>query len=451
MTQEPVNCTPSELSTFLQGLAAGYWVTPSWAMSLSAPSNSIPIASKSWRSDKQTVCCRGFPSLQMSAPLMDARGADWWTASVLAFRVPPSPVRVSGGRMPTSGTAGRGRPESLARFDPATRSWRTSVLSLLTTTSEPYSGSWPRSGTMSGGIVYPRRPSAPLTAGTGSGSGASRPTPTVTDSTREDARNGVPQHVLESPTPVAGHNLGLTHAVKLWPTPNTQDAKGAGSMASRIDGRQMQLHSAVKLWPTPRTRGLLGGSASREMVRDLVDDGVVDAETASAMLGVKLWPTPRSTDGEHGGCVTPRKTREGGNLIEAVSARTFPTPAARDWKDAGTSPAELARHTPHLAASVGGQLNPDWVELLMGWPLGWTRLDPLDPAAFETWLAAFRSGKGASAWRDGTWEDGVPRVAVKTPHRVPRLTALGNGQVPLVVAVAWGTLVQVDDLTAREA
>ena len=31
--------------------------------------------------------------------------------------------------------------------------------------------------------------------------------------------------------------------------------------------------------------------------------------------------------------MTPRKSREGGNLIEAVSNRRWPTPTARDWKD----------------------------------------------------------------------------------------------------------------------
>jgi hypothetical protein len=31
-----------------------------------------------------------------------------------------------------------------------------------------------------------------------------------------------------------------------------------------------------------------------------------------------------------------------------------------------------------LATQVGGKLNPEWVEWLMGWPLGWTDLKPLE-------------------------------------------------------------------------
>jgi hypothetical protein len=31
-----------------------------------------------------------------------------------------------------------------------------------------------------------------------------------------------------------------------------------------------------------------------------------------------------------------------------------------------------------MGAGNGGKLNPDWVEWLMGWPLGWTDLKPLE-------------------------------------------------------------------------
>ena len=34
----------------------------------------------------------------------------------------------------------------------------------------------------------------------------------------------------------------------------------------------------------------------------------------------------------------------------------------------------------------GGQLNPTWVEWLMGWPLGWTDLKPLETDKFQAWL-----------------------------------------------------------------
>jgi hypothetical protein len=36
-------------------------------------------------------------------------------------------------------------------------------------------------------------------------------------------------------------------------------------------------------------------------------------------------------------------------------------------------------------ASDGGQLNPEWVEWLMGWPIGWTELKPLEMDKFREW------------------------------------------------------------------
>jgi hypothetical protein len=65
--------------------------------------------------------------------------------------------------------------------------------------------------------------------------------------------------------------------------------------------------------------------------------------------------------------------------------KRFPTPAARDWKD-GNYPSERKRHTPPLAVHAGGTLNPEWVEWLMGWPIGWTDLKPLEMDRYRQWL-----------------------------------------------------------------
>ena len=214
--------------------------------------------------------------------------------------------------------------------------------------------------------------------------------------------------------------------------------------AGEVDAEEARAMLGVKLWPTP------SAGMHKQDVNDAGQyaEGILaDGHQIMLPAAVKLWPTPRSTDGAHGGRVTPRKSREGGNLIEAVSGRTFPTPSSRDWKGGASAASLEARgKSPDntlpdaIERGAGGQLNPDWVELLMGWPLGWTRLAPLDPAVFDAWLDAFHLGWAVEAWQDGTWEEGVPRVAVKTPHRVPRLTGLGNGQVPLVVMTAWRTL-----------
>ncbi len=108
---------------------------------------------------------------------------------------------------------------------------------------------------------------------------------------------------------------------------------------------------------------------------------------------VKAWPTPTASLGTKGGRVTPRKGREGGTLIEAVRARNiWPTPTASDHRNRGklADPCIQRRLAMGkqigLGMAAGGQLNPTWVEWLMGWPLGWTDLQPLATDRFRSWL-----------------------------------------------------------------
>lgn len=45
-----------------------------------------------------------------------------------------------------------------------------------------------------------------------------------------------------------------------------------------------------------------------------------------------------------------------------------------------------------LAAIVSGQLNPTWVDWLMGWPLGWSGLERLEMDRFQEWYAKHGCG-----------------------------------------------------------
>jgi hypothetical protein len=59
----------------------------------------------------------------------------------------------------------------------------------------------------------------------------------------------------------------------------------------------------------------------------------------------------------------------------AVIRELWPTPTTQDAKNNG-SPSQQRRNTRPLNARAGGPLNPEWIEWLMGFPIGWTALAP---------------------------------------------------------------------------
>ena len=123
----------------------------------------------------------------------------------------------------------------------------------------------------------------------------------------------------------------------------------------------------------------------------------------------------------------------------------WPTPTSGSRKSGGTmqewggSGNWVRKESPELAR---GALSPDWVEWLMGQPIGWTSLDPLPAADFAEWQTNIDAGEW---WRDdpslkrSSGELG-PRTTPGVPNRAKRLRAIGNGQVPSCAALAWVTL-----------
>lgn len=156
------------------------------------------------------------------------------------------------------------------------------------------------------------------------------------------------------------------------------------------DGGLLELPTAM-----PRTSGTGCGSwptpAAAALTNSLTLTCSGDGRKKPNKLGwaVAMWPTPLANDAEKRGNIANDRR----NGLSAA-ARYWPTPTAHNAKECA-APSEFNRNTPTLAAQAsGGQptqpmiLNPEWVEWLQGWPMGWTDLKPLAMGRFLPWLHA---------------------------------------------------------------
>lgn len=203
--------------------------------------------------------------------------------------------------------------ESFAEYDPDTSSWKTSQGSLLPEW-ETYSETWPRSGMTRNGKAYRLARLVPPISG---GESSLLPTPQAQEP-----------------------NVTTDRLVDRDGNPPTRLNQ---RVYDRETGRlaQTSLTQWVQLYPTPTVNDSRGGrnrTSGRSNPNSKHHDGVTLTDY------VRMWPTPKSSPSGPGYARTNR-------------------PESGD--DLATS---VARDTP-------GQLNPTWVEWLMGFPEGWTDLE----------------------------------------------------------------------------
>lgn len=114
----------------------------------------------------------------------------------------------------------------------------------------------------------------------------------------------------------------------------------------------------------------------------------VDSTSSSAIL--PRWGTMRA--GEWLERVTPVP------LIGVTECGSWPTPQRIDSNFSASKPETArARHargaqrmvSTIVAAEDGGPLNPEFSEWLMGWPIGWSALQPLATDKFRRWYLSF--------------------------------------------------------------
>jgi len=103
----------------------------------------------------------------------------------------------------------------------------------------------------------------------------------------------------------------------------------------------------------------------------------------------RAWPTPTVKGNYNRKGLT---SKSGDGLATAVSRFPTPTVAMRKGSSIGalTRKNGQSRENDRLdyrveGSGLTGRLNPGWVEWLMGWPIGWTALEPLGMDKFREW------------------------------------------------------------------
>ncbi len=296
-------------------------------------------------------------------------------------------------------------------------SWKTRP-SFLSEGLTLYLETLPRWGSMLDGELWQRRTLGRITSETASGS---------------------------LPTPVKYDSHGT------WESNNYH---GLGWKAKHDPDFSKHPARVARQWPTPVKNEDRAAAYTIETSFRHFSEGSHQVHLSQAVRDARLHPvikkrervpTPIRNDSKSG---SDAAGREGGmSLKQRVR---IATPSSQNGLRGGSN----SEHRPMMWGSPGdpeyGELNPVWVEWLMDWPIGWTSLQPMDPAEFDRWrdwtLKATRTNPDNGLMQlDSFWwavdpsHDGsIPRTTGKDlPARVERIAALGNGQVSAAAAAAF--------------
>ena len=206
------------------------------------------------------------------------------------------------------------------------------------------------------------------------------------------------------------------------------ELRQGGSECGEVEGKAREgttrdaQFSGGTLWPSPvASDGSCGGIISPDDTYVQKESGLfrkinrngTDGSVGLARM-VKLWPTPsqrdyKGTSAEEGLIRNDGKSRMD-QLPNAV--KFWPMPREFMYKDS-----VVDRGKGNIGEKVGGQLNPDWVGQLMGYPEGWTDLDVDEPREWQGWPALLGQEQ---------YHYEHPRTTTGCKARAQRLKALGN-------------------------
>ena len=241
-------------------------------------------------------------------------------AGAFPARISVLPAREQGWQVRNPGCFLRW-PGSFASYDPASSSWKTCQRSLVEG-FQPYSQKWPRAGMMRAGECS--------------------------------------ELTIQWSAHRTGGNAGSVS--RGWPTPTVAVATGGQTSRGGARKGELLLSGMVRQnWPTM--------TAS-------------EAKRGHGYQRAQAWPTPIATDTKEPTGSLSRIARTGDPLCPNDKRRTTEesrawfTPTSRDYKDSGENVNwEKVAAKRKITGQIKGRLNPEWTEMLQGFPQGWTLTD----------------------------------------------------------------------------
>ena len=188
--------------------------------------------------------------------------------------------------------------------------------------------------------------------------------------------------------------LPPTTSARIWSVSAT--ASGFGILKLWLSARRTgeQECSSWRTWATPKAGDAIIGATART-------SELSPEKTTHLAAQVHIFPTPRAADGMSHPLRNPENISNSSRLEDFVAIfptptvcgnynrrgassnsqdglatcvrKLLPTPTANDAKNNGTA-SQQNRNSAALNVVAGGSLNPDWVEVLMGFPRGWTEI-----------------------------------------------------------------------------
>ncbi len=282
---------------------------------------------------------KASPSTPTSATSTPPSTGDRSTSSPEASPASRSVRPGSGSVRMTSATCGH---TPFAYWSSQERRWDSSRMCLdfsQAATSEPFSETWPKRGSMRNGVCWEQTMSVPRIDASGCG---------YWPAARTTGLDG------------GSNSRAAAKARGMWPTATVDDANNVTSDSGQFQSltRAARGASTRQTYPTPNA-----GDADGRYARCKSTDPLFKPDGRHAMPLSRLaaqWATPQANK-------TTRNVTDPDDLVNSKGEPLEPGQKPHDRRTGKPVTTALADQM-----TTPGSLNPTWVEWLMGWPRGWT-------------------------------------------------------------------------------